>query len=483
MKSEPVFPNHLQTQWLVQANPWWNLERSSEEIIPNSNRLMGDKLFQQLDKLKPASGFLVHGPRFVGKSTLFQQYIYSKIAEGKLANRFLYIDTKSYFISGSSLLQVLEFAFNYLELESESNVTIVLDHLEYSPNWLDIIPELFKRYKNVIWILGTSFFSKEIEETIKKKRIGSFFLPPLTFHEFLDFHSLEKESFKRFKDLPKEYIGEPAELFAKAKIETLNKHLFNYLNRGTFPFKQGLVGEQGWQQDVISKTLESDLPTLYGISETRSLQAFFTTLAYICGHETSIDELAKTFHIAKNTVRKYLTYLEAAHFIRLIERVDMEANKLERATFFKVYLVNPSYRSLLFGEFTEENLEVGPILEALVFAQVQHRRLNPLYYSSWPRGSVDMVRLNGQGNADFALEIKWGNKFAEKPNLLRNLRAFCKKNNLTEAFITTSTIRKHRKKLGFTYKFVPAALFTYLLGRNIIFSKMKFTETVKVPRN
>lgn len=93
-----------------------------------------------------------------------------------------------------------------------------------------------------------------------------------------------------------------------------------------------------------------------------------------------------------------------------------------------------------------------------------------------------MVRLGGNKKPNFAAEIKWSNQFVEKPTLLKNLRAFCKRNELPEAYITTFDIRKERKRNEMIYKFVPASFFAYIWGRNVVYTKINFTETVKLPK-
>ena len=68
-----------------------------------------------------------------------------------------------------------------------------------------------------------------------------------------------------------------------------------------------------------------------------------------------MDELSKSSGVAKNTIRRYLEYLEAAFLIRRVYRVDQNAKRFKRAVTFKVYLANPSMRSALFGPVTGDS--------------------------------------------------------------------------------------------------------------------------------
>ena len=64
------------------------------------------------------------------------------------------------------------------------------------------------------------------------------------------------------------------------------------------------------------------------------MNRLFATLAFNTGLEVSIEELAKAAGMAKNTLRKYLDYLEHAFLIRRLPRVDRAAKRFQRARAF-----------------------------------------------------------------------------------------------------------------------------------------------------
>lgn len=65
--------------------------------------------------------------------------------------------------------------------------------------------------------------------------------------------------------------------------------------------------------------------------------------------EPSYEALSQQTGIAKNTVRKFIEYLEAAYLIRILHRLDQSGKRLKRVRNFKIYLTNASIRSALFG--------------------------------------------------------------------------------------------------------------------------------------
>ena len=65
--------------------------------------------------------------------------------------------------------------------------------------------------------------------------------------------------------------------------------------------------------------------------------------------------------MVKNTLTRYLDYLEAAFLI-------------QRMTAFKVYLTNPIMRAALFGPVDEGHEAMGPLVETALFSQWLHNR-------------------------------------------------------------------------------------------------------------
>lgn len=71
----------------------------------------------------------------------------------------------------------------------------------------------------------------------------------------------------------------------------------------------------------------------------------------------------------------------------------------------------------------------------------------------------------------WALEIKWSNRYFERPEDLRSLIQFCEKNKLNSALVTTID-----KEGSFVYRninltFVPSAMYAYVVALNTIIQK------------
>ena len=115
-----------------------------------------------------------------------------------------------------------------------------------------------------------------------------------------------------------------------------------------------------------------DLPNLYGIQDIQELNSLLTMTAFNSAREINLEELSKRSNITKNTILKYLQYLEASFLIKRVYRIDNTGKYLQRARHFKVYLTNPSMYPALFGEVHENNDNIGNIVETVVFSQHFH---------------------------------------------------------------------------------------------------------------
>jgi hypothetical protein len=161
--------------------------------------------------------------------------------------------------------------------------------------------------------------------------------------------------------------------FVSKDIAQLNENFVHYLNFGGYPeavFSETIRQDPGQyiKSDIIDKVLLRDLPSLYGISDIQELNRLFTTLTYNSGNEVSLEGLSQSSGVSKNTIKRYLEYLEAAFLIRRVERIDQNAKKFKRAVCFKVYLTNPSMRAALFGQLDADSKAMGGIPKLLFLA-------------------------------------------------------------------------------------------------------------------
>jgi predicted AAA+ superfamily ATPase len=252
------------------------------------------------------------------------------------------------------------------------------------------------------------------------------------------------------------------------------------LNFGGYPeviFSPQIQADLGRfiKSDIVDKVLLRDLPSLYGIGDIQELNYLFTTLAFNTANEISLQELSKNSGVAKNTIKRYIEYLEAAFLIKIVHRVDHNAKRFRRANFFKVYLTNPTMRAALFSPMNADDNGIGSLAETAIFSQWFHSD-ETLHYARWDKGSdkgeVDLVKLAPETQKlAWAAEVKWSDRYCEKLNELGGLIGFCHKNHLKSVLVTSRTKTLNCREQNLNIVFLPASVYCYSVGYNIIHSK------------
>jgi predicted AAA+ superfamily ATPase len=258
----------------------------------------------------------------------------------------------------------------------------------------------------------------------------------------------------------------------------LNKEFFHYINFGGYPevvLSERIQSDMGRyvKSDIVDKVLLRDLPSLYGIKDVQELNSFFSYLAYNTGNEFSFERMAKDSAIPKEIIKKYLEYLEAAFLIKVIHKIDDNAKKFKRVSSFKVYLTNPSLRTALFSPIDDTDPETGNMVETAIFSQWMHRENLNLKYARWKmgrsEGEVDIVLVDSRlFKPQWCIEIKWSNRFFEKPKELVSLIHFCEQNKFNATLVTTMNINGNKTVGDLDISYVPAAVYAYNIGVNTI---------------
>ena len=454
-------------------NPWWEDKHTSISYSNNPRRKYFSSFYYTVLDRSINRAVVLMGPRRVGKTVMVMQSIYELINHEGINNKnilFLSLETPIY--TGISLEKLLNMFIKLHEHKRKSELFIYFDEIQYLKNWevhLKSLVDSYPEYKFIVTGSAAAALRLKSNES-GAGRFSDYILPPLTFAEYLAFIGRENELIEPLRD-------DKNKVFFKAKnIEELNKEFINYLNYGGYPeavFSSTIRGNQAQyiKSDIIDKVLLRDLPSLYGINDIQELNRLFTTLAYNTGQEVSLDGLSKDSGVAKNTIKRYLEYLEAAFLIKQVERIDNNCKRFKRATFFKIYLTNPSMRSALFGQIDDESPHMGALTEAAIFSQWQHSDLASLYYARWDKGEIDIVYLNSLQKPSWFIEVKWTDRPFTDHKELNNCIEFRKKNpdiKTKRTLVTSKTIDDQLEYRGDTFEFKPASLYAYTLGFNLL---------------
>lgn len=263
-------------------------------------------------------------------------------------------------------------------------------------------------------------------------------------------------------------------LYALDDIAVLNQQFVDYVNYGGYP-ELALTPsvrnnpERFVKSDIVDKVLLRDLPQLYGIKDIQELNSLFTLLAFNTAEEVSLEQLSQRSGVGKQTIQKYIEYLEAAFLIKRVFRVDQDGRRYQRERQFKIYLTNSAMFTGLFGARRPEELEFGHLVETALFAQRFHEdaRLN---YARWGNedNEVDLVESSQLLKPISALEIKWSDKYLDKPEALKGLMKFARSNKLPVVWVTTRSKFGQCTIDGSEIRQWPAAVLAFHYGTSAV---------------
>jgi predicted AAA+ superfamily ATPase len=456
-------------------NPWWEppfvTSKTHSDWKP---RAYLDLFLPLVRDVSVRRAIVLMGPRRVGKTVMIHHAIQALIDGGVLPKSICYFSVDNPIYNMVSMDKFLAYYVKSsgMDIASE-HLYIFFDEIQYLKHWEIHLKSLVDTYPQIKCIVSGSAAAalKLKSDESGAGRFTDFLLPPLTFYEYLN---LLDES--HLVDVDLGDTGTLRPTFTTENISLLNERFIYYLNYGGYPeviFSPHIQADPARfiKSDIIDKVLLRDLPSLYGISDIQELNYLFTTLAFNTANEISLGELSKNSGVAKNTIKRYIEYLQAAFLIKVIHRIDRNAKRFRRANYFKVYLTNPSMRAALFSPVTGDDKALPYLAETAIFAQWFHSD-STLHYARWSDGEVDMVML---GSADqkpaWAVEVKWSDRYCEHPGELTSLIDFCLENGLSENLVTSKTLTAECQIKDVLIRFIPASIYCYMVGYNIIRTK------------
>lgn len=456
-------------------NSHWTSGHISQDILSKPKRKYFDLLFPLVKQLEVTRAVILLGPRRVGKTILLQQCISELIKLGTPPTNINYLsldDPLFYKLSLDDFLKLFQQIFKDTSKDISKDKSLdhtffIFDEIQYLEHWDSSLKILVDHYPTTKFIASGSAAGVLRRQSIESGagRFTDFMLPAITFYEYLELLNLT-QNLIIFNDKGNKGI-------ASKDINALNQEFLNYLNYGGFPeaiFNESVRDNSDIfiRQDIIDKVLLKDLPALYGIDNIPELNRIFGYLCYRTGLEISYEALSNASNVSKNTLKKYIEYLEAAFLIRIIKRVDESGKTFKRENFFKVYITNPSMYSAIYGKQKDENENLGNLVETSIFSQFIHDTewLHNLYYARFSKGKgeVDMVYLDQHFKIPWCLEIKWSDRYVDKISELKSLLSFCQLHKPKLITVSTKTIQRNMAFTDFDIQFKEAALICFNIG-------------------
>ena len=482
MVNSRLIPTEKIIERLRYENPWWITQEIPSLYKEMSKRLYFELFYPFVTETKIRRAVVLMGPRRVGKTVMMFHTIDQLIQENINPQRIFFVGIDNPIYIHLSLQEILDLCKEAINAENLKGCYVFFDEIQYLKDWERHLKVLVDSYPETKFIVsGSAAAALKWHSTESGAgRFTDFMLPPLTFQEFIHLKNknhLIQNGFIQYGEIQIPYR-------VTHDIDELNREFLQYLNFGGYPevvLSEKIQNDMGRyvKNDIVDKVLLRDLPSLYGIKDVQELNRFFTYIAYNTGNEFSYETMSKESGIQKETLKKYLEYLEAAFLIKVLNKVDVNAKRFKRITSFKVYLTNSSLRTALFSPIKETDSEMGNMVETAILSQWMHRENLDLTYSRWKEGrfegEVDLVLVDDKKfKPVWGVEIKWSNRYFEMPQDLKSLIHFCKSNEFESALVTTIDKQGTKEISDLNFTFLPASVYAYNIGENTL--RMKSTN-------
>lgn len=447
-------------------NPWW---RPSEGNIPGANFSPRDFLepFSHLVTMnEPKRAVILMGPRRVGKTVMIHHMIKQLIEVHSVnIDTILYVSLDTPVYVDLSLENIVKIGRD--RCKPDDRLIFFFDEIQYYKDWSVALKSLVDSYPNYKFIASGSA-SADLNRGSKESGAGrftDFYLPPLTFTEFVRFKGYEEELIKEIDSS----VGNAG------RYDRLNDLFIEYINYGGYPeivFNEEIQKDPGRfiRNDILDKVLLKDLPSMYGIRNVMELSRFFSMLALNTGEEVSMSGLTSSSGVNKETVTKYLDYLEYVFLIKRMRRIDKTGKYFQRDRTFKVYLTNTLLRTALFSPVSKDSDEIGHLVETAVYNQWHHKPGNEINYARWKNGEVDFTgSVPGTPLHKWVVEVKWSDKPYRDPSQIKSILSFAQNNTLTAPpIVTTRTLSGSLTIKGVQIQFIPCSIYCYLEGKQLM---------------
>lgn len=479
-----IIPTDKIIERLRYENPWWLNSKIPDPYFSMAKRLYFDLFYPYVIEKSIRRAVVLMGPRRVGKTVMLFHSIQQLINEYVSPQKIFFVGIDNPIYVHLSLEDVLSLCKQALNSNNLDGCYVFFDEIQYLKDWERHLKVLVDSYPETKFIVsGSAAAALKWHSTESGAgRFTDFMLPPLTFQEYIHLKKMNHFMY----DGQISYGNNLRPYCLTHDIKALNREFVHYLNFGGYPevvLSEKIQSDMGRyvKNDIVDKVLLRDLPSLYGIKDVQELNRFFTYIAYHSGNEFSYEKMSQESGIQKETLKKYLEYLEAAFLIKVLNRVDINAKRLKRVTSFKVYLTNPSLRTALFSPINETDEEMGNMVETAVLSQWMHREKLDLTYARWKEGrtegEVDLVLVDDKKYKPvWGVEVKWSNRYFDRPKELKSLIHFCQSNNFQNALVTSIDQLGVKETENLTFSFLPASVYCYNIGD--ITLKMKNNNAV-----
>lgn len=459
---------------LYSYNPWWNTGVVQKDFNKPMHRVAyyeGKKAFHNSDIRRIV---LLSGARRTGKTTIMYQTIANLIENGVSPKDIVFISFDHPLLKFCSINDVVDMYRQ--NITTSKQIYCFFDEIQYSPDWNAWLKVLYDTNPD-IKIMATGSASPVLADKTRESGLGRWItiqVPTLTFYEYCQLLNIQTV------DLPAGI--KPTQLYlldTKEQSDIVNKlsflqaHFIRYLQVGGFPelalSKDDVYAQRILREDIVDKALKRDLPSLYAIRNVSDIEKVFLYLCYNSSNIINMNTICKELQVSRNTLEKYILYLEGANLIYISPLVNVGPKQILKSQ-DKIYIADAALRNavLMKDDITNDAVELGIIAETAVYKHIKAFNYKTVTKVGYYRGGdkdkeIDIVVEYAKEKEPIMIEVKYREDSSipekdmvvqlstnERPNLVITKR--------TDDFGIQTY--ENGKRI---YK-IPAPVFLYLLG-------------------
>ncbi len=287
------------------------------------------------------------GQRRVGKSVMLR-LIAEEIKKTEAKANYIFIDKEEYeFDSMKNHTHLMD----YIQLHQKDTMNyLFIDEVQEIEGFERVLRSLYNKKNFDIYCTGSNakVFSGELATFLSGRQI-IFHIGSLNFEEFCNFH----------------------------KLEANNETLLKYLKFGGLPYLIHLPDDENirfeYLNNIFSTILLRDVVNRHEIRDPRFLNDLLRFLADNTGSIFSANKISKYLksqQINKNValILNYLSYLEEAYFINVVQRMDIQGKKHFEVG-EKYFYEDIGLRNAIVGFRMQD---IGKILENVVYLHLRN---------------------------------------------------------------------------------------------------------------
>ena len=279
----------------------------------------------------------LNGPRGVGKTTMFLQYLKEHSAE---AEKALYLSLDTAWLEAK---EIFELAKHHVE---HGGTRLFLDEVHYLKDWQRLVKNLYDNFKGLrIAYTGSSVLRMAEGYGDLSRRQVAYTLAGLSFREYLQLEGVCDHNPVRLSDLLKCHVALAERITKGLRILP---HFEAYLRHGYYPFyREDALHFPDKLRQVVNQVLDVDLPKAEDVTpETvRKIRKMLTILAASTPQTPRLGALCTGLGMDWRQGVKVIYALRRAGLLGLLAE-DAEALKYLGAP-SKIYCDNTNLMSVL----------------------------------------------------------------------------------------------------------------------------------------